>query len=430
MPAQQNISDLEKTLDTQTKELGFSGWGISSLKEPLTISKYKEWLDKNYHAEMKYLETHLPIKADPRGHFQFMQTALVFSFPYFPVIEEGGHQASPADAETSLPSALTSKSNSPFPLKHLRVASYAQKTDYHFWIKEKLQTMIQSLQKLHPEHTFMAAVDSSPILERDLAARAGLGWFGKNTCLIHPKKGSLFFICEILTSLKIEPVTAAVPDFCGNCTKCIDICPTKALEEPRVLNANKCISYWTIESRSTPPVELRSQIGDWFFGCDLCQTVCPWNEKVFKGQLNTSQMLEYPEEQTNALIEELRLILTLSGKKLSKLFALTPLDRAGSFGLRRNALIVIGNRKLYQLKAEVTALIKPAASASSPHSPRTQNSSAPLNSGTSKKSAGGGSSAASLNSDTALGLALKKSSKDIELAALAEWTLMQLSQAD
>jgi epoxyqueuosine reductase len=395
MPAQQNISDLEKILDTQTKDLGFSGWGITSLKEPLTISKYKEWLDKNYHAEMKYLETHLPIKADPRGHFQFMQTALVFSFPYFPVISD----------------------SSTFPLKHLRVASYAQRTDYHYWIKEKLQAMIQSLQKLHPEHTFMAAVDSSPILERDLAARAGLGWFGKNTCLIHPKKGSLFFISEILTSLKIEPVTAAVPDFCGNCTKCIDICPTKALEEPRVLNANKCISYWTIESRRIPPLELRPQMGDWFFGCDLCQTVCPWNEKVFKGQLNTSQMLECSEEQTTALIEELRLILTLSGKKLSKLFALTPLDRAGSFGLRRNALIVIGNRKLYQLKDEVAALIKPAASASTPHSPRSQDSSAPLNSG------------------AALGLALEKSSlekssKDLELAALAEWTLMQLSKAE
>ncbi len=269
-----------------------------------------------------------------------MQSAIVFSYPYFPT---------PENAEN-------------FPLQNLRIAAYAKNTDYHYWIKEKLQDIITSLQKLHPDQLFLAAVDSSPILERDLAARAGLGWFGKNTCLIHPKKGSLFFICEILTSLKIENKIEALPDFCGTCTKCMDICPTQALEKPKVLNANKCISYWTIESRKIPPIELRSQIGDWFFGCDLCQTICPWNQKVFKSKLsislNTDLFLKLDAEESLQLESELRLILTSSGKALQKMFAITPLQRSGSFGLRRNALIVIANRKILSLESEVKKFLQ------------------------------------------------------------------------
>ena len=203
---------------------------------------------------------------------------------------------------------------------------------------------------------FLAMTDSTPILERDLAYRAGLGWVGKNTCLIHPKKGSLFFLGEIITSLNIESPLTPVHDFCGTCTRCMDICPTQALISPRKMDARKCIAYLTIESRDIPPEELRKPIGDWLFGCDLCQTVCPWNQKVFKNELETQELLSLSSEEEKLQVEDLRYLLTSSGKKLEKDFFGTAYSRAGSFGLKRNALIVAANRNLKELTPEIEAL--------------------------------------------------------------------------
>ncbi|PIS11544.1 MAG: tRNA epoxyqueuosine(34) reductase QueG, partial [Bdellovibrio sp. CG10_big_fil_rev_8_21_14_0_10_47_8] len=183
--------------------------------------------------------------------------------------------------------------------------------------------------------------------------RSRLGWIGKNTCLIHPKKGSLFLVGEILTSLSIAPTPETMHDFCGTCTRCIDICPTSALEEPRLLNANKCISYLTIESRELPPEAIRPQIKDWFFGCDLCQTVCPWNQKLFGQNLDTRPQRTVDTDSRQELIIELREILTLSGKKLEKKYAHSPLQRAGPFGLRRNAIVVAANQNLVELIPEI-----------------------------------------------------------------------------
>lgn len=329
------MSDIHEILNQISVREGFSQWGVTSLQNPMTFLQYKSWIEADFHGDMKYLETHLPIKESPQLQFPLAHSSLVFTFPYFPELN-----------------------SMDFPIQSLRVASYAKNTDYHYWIKERLERIIQALRSYYPDAFFQSCVDSSPILERDLASRAGLGWFGKNTCLIHPKKGSLFFICEILTSLELDVKTSPLPDFCGNCTRCIEICPTGALEEPRLLNAKKCISYWTIESRSVPPEEIRSKMGDWFFGCDLCQNVCPWNQKIFKTALEVQPQRILSETQRQTLIEELRFILQSSGKKLQKIFALTPLARAGSFGLKRNALIIIGNHKLYELKAEVELFLE------------------------------------------------------------------------
>jgi epoxyqueuosine reductase len=195
--------------------------------------------------------------------------------------------------------------------------------------------------------------DSSPVLERDLAYQAGLGWFGKNTCLIQRGQGSLFFIGEIYTDLATDPVNTLIPDFCGTCDKCIQACPTNAIEKPRILNAQKCISYLTIESKKVPPMELREKINDWFFGCDICQTVCPWNEKVFKNQLETESKKTLNTKDREILIAELQFILNASGKKLQKEFQNSPLSRAGHFGLKRNAIIVASNQKLTELKPDI-----------------------------------------------------------------------------
>lgn len=291
---------------------------------------------------MEYLKRHMPAKKESKTIYPFAESALVFSFPYMPW---------PADI--------------PFQPQTLRTALYSQGEDYHFWISKKLGALIQHLQIKFPGHEFVAATDSKPVLERDLAYRAGLGWIGKNNCLIQRENGSLFFIAEILCSLPLSDMDISPPvhDFCGTCTRCIEICPTGALEEERVLNAKKCISYWTIESKSIPPEELRPQFGDWFFGCDLCQTVCPWNQKIFKHLLSTDFIQKEDIAKHQAVTDELKQILQFSNQELKNKFQNTALSRARGFGLKRNALLVIANRKMRHLRDDVLNLERQTESA-------------------------------------------------------------------
>ena len=301
-------------------------YGITPLQEPLSFEFYRQWIDRGMHGEMGYLKEHLPLKAEPQSlHGLQLRSALVIAQDYLP---------HPRPSKTPL---------------ELRTALYAQGEDYHFWFKEKLQEIAATLKQQYPFEEFLCFTDSGPILERDLAQQAGLGWVGKNTCTIHPKKGSLFLLGEILTTLNLnsEIQSNPLPDFCGTCTRCIEICPTQALTKPKELDARLCISYWTIESRDVPPAELRQNFQDWFFGCDLCQTVCPWNEKIFQFTKNVK-----PQNHSN-LVADLHFFLTASGKQIEKRVIGTPLKRAGSFGLRRNALIVIANNKIFELKADV-----------------------------------------------------------------------------
>lgn len=305
-------------------ELGFSHFGMATLEKPLSFSHYQSWLNHEYHGDMEYLQKQALQKENPQLTWPRAQSALVFAAPTLP------HPAGPAF------------------FKAARVALYAQGEDYHFWFKKKLEEIITTLQTQFPEETFLALTDATPLMERDLGYRAGLGWIGKNTCIIHPKKGSLFLLGEILTSLKASVTSTPLPDFCGTCQRCIEHCPTQAIAEARVLDARKCISYWTIESRKIPPEDLRSKFGDWLFGCDLCQTICPWNQKLFGKQITISQ----PNE-TETLESELRWILESSGKQIEKALRGSALLRAGPFGLRRNALIVIANRKIHPLREVV-----------------------------------------------------------------------------
>jgi epoxyqueuosine reductase len=331
----------ESKLQEWCEKTGASQAGIARLEKPLSWDSYKKWLEKGFAGEMNYLHKHAEMKEDPARWRPHLRSAFVFAFPYL---------------EHPRPVGL---SNRPQKLKHFsraRIALYAQGEDYHSWLKEKLQVVIEELKGLAPDQVFEAHTDSSPVLERDLGYRAGLGWFGKNTCLIHPKKGSLFLVGEILTSLEVSSSPAPLPDFCGTCQKCLEICPTKALPEPRSLDATRCISYWTIESQKIPPPEIREKIGDWLFGCDLCQTVCPWNQKIFKGRLEIRPVLELREEEAQELVEELKWILSSSNNQILKAVRGTPLTRAGGKGLKRNALIVIGNRKIRELEVEVQRL--------------------------------------------------------------------------
>lgn len=336
-------SSIRSYLQSLQDDCGLQQLQIERLNKPLTIEFYERWLQNQYHGEMTYLQNHLAFKQNPRLINADLRSVISVAQSYFPVVE---------------PHALKVPA---------RVALYAHNHDYHFWLKDKLKQIIEKLNLNYPGEVFIPYVDSGPVLERDLAFQNGLGWFGKNTCLIHPQHGSLFFIAEILTSLKLEESASPIqplPDFCGKCTKCIDICPTGALKEPHVLKADECISYLTIEAKSVPPIELRSKIGDWFFGCDLCQTVCPWNQKVFRkneipttDKTSTALTLTLKQEQREDLIGYFRFLLTASNKKIQQYHSTSPLSRARAKGLKRNALIVIANQELTELRTEVQSQI-------------------------------------------------------------------------
>lgn len=325
-----------QVVKTLLEKKGLTEFGFTDLEKPLTLELYREWLKEELHGEMQYLERHLPEKEKPARLLPRARSAIVLAVHYRPVHPDP----------------------QPLPFKQLRIASYAKGGDYHDWFKNYLNEIIKELLEQFPDEVFLAATDSSPVLERDLAYRAGLGWFGKNTCLIDQQKGSFFLIGEILTSLELSAIRVLVPDRCGTCTRCIDACPTGAIIAPRKLDAKLCISYLTIESKKIPDPLLANKIGDHFFGCDICQSVCPWNQKALEIHPAEAQVKRTLNETENEeLCADLEYILNTSNKELERAFRYTPLARSRGFGLKRNALFVIGNQKLNSLKSYVEKLL-------------------------------------------------------------------------
>ncbi len=310
-------------------DLGFNSCGYSTVTRPLNYEKYKQWLEKGFHGEMLYLQKHLQIKQNLQEINPQIKSIFSLTHPY--------RILSKKNKNTALNSSL-------------KIALYAQDEDYHHWLIGKLEVLIKELQVLFPNDFFKATTDSFPILERDFAYQNGLGWIGKNSCLIHPKRGSYFLIGNILSSLHLRSeAPAPIHDFCGRCNKCVEACPTSAIQEGRTLDAKRCISYWTIESKSIAPDEIKKKIGDHFFGCDICQTVCPWNQKI-----------GIPTTTNDLLASDLRSILEASDKQLKEKFKKTALTRSKAFGLKRNALITIANLKIDELRPEVEGLLRDA----------------------------------------------------------------------
>jgi epoxyqueuosine reductase len=324
---QMSSPDLEiRKIGDRALENGLiSSYGFVALQKPISFDLYRSWLDKGYSGNMDYLERHAPAKEDPSVLSPRAKSAIVVTVQYVPHPESTN-----------------------FPLKSARIARYAQGEDYHHWLQKRLKALVEELKSAFPGEEFLTFTDSQPVLERDLAYRAGIGWYGKNTCLIHPKKGSLFLIGEIYTSLdpNASELKASIPvtDHCGKCTRCIDACPTQAIVAPRELDARKCISYLTIENKEDPPEELRSKIGDWLFGCDICQTVCPWNIKVH------GEKIEDKSATRSELIADLRFILESSNSQLQKVFANTAISRSAGTKLKRNAIIVCANKGLNEFE--------------------------------------------------------------------------------
>jgi len=289
--------------------------GVAPVGFARTWESYRAWLAQGYAGAMDYLARPdaLARRADPRALMPSAKSVIIAAAEY---------------ARETLPPLL--------PL-HGRVACYAWGTDYHRWLLQRLKLLVRLLGEALGPLEARCYVDTGPILEREWAVTAGVGWQGKNTCLLHPQLGSLFFLGVILIDRELTP--APVPDFptCGSCTRCLDACPTGALIAPGVLDARRCLSYLTIEHRGAIPEPFRPLMGERVFGCDICQEVCPWNQRVRVAPKAIPDLS--PFHTTLALPE----LLSLDAEEFRARFRPTALWRATPEGLARNAAVVLGN---------------------------------------------------------------------------------------
>ena len=293
--------------------LGFSPIGVTTADPPDHWSFYQDWVQKGYAGEMGYLARNLDRRADPGAIVPGARSILCLGLNYQPQAEER------------------------VPARGGRISSYARGDDYHDVIKERLLDLLGRIQSLAPGTEGRAYVDTGPVLEREYAARAGLGWYGKHTNLIGKRTGSWFFLGELILTLDLEPDPPAT-DHCGTCTRCIDACPTDAILEPYVLDSNRCISYLTIELKGPIPNDLREGVGDWVYGCDVCQDVCPWN-------VRHARPTGEPAFQSRPGFErpDLHDLLSLDQEAFSRRFRKSPIKRTKRRGLQRNAAVALGN---------------------------------------------------------------------------------------
>ena len=309
-PAPAELSQLAKA---HAYALGFDLAGIAALGPADTAAAFDEWLDDGFAGEMHYLARGAEKRRDTRLARPGTTHALVVALDY------GGREPSGP------------------------VARYARGDDYHDVMEAKLRAVHARLESdVGRQIAGKPYVDTGPLLERDLARRAGLGWFGKNTNLLNPELGSFFFLGALVLDLAMEPNAPFEADRCGTCTRCIDACPTGAIVAPRRLDATQCISYLTIELRDEIPLELREKVGELLYGCDICQEVCPFNIKF-------AQELKVPEFAPRAAIAGkdartlARELLAMSQEEFSAAFKGSPMKRAKLGGLKRNAAVVLGN---------------------------------------------------------------------------------------
>ena len=318
------MSGIPRTLAERVKGLalavGFDLAGVARAEPTPETEFLREWLDRGYAGGMGYLERRVEERVDPRRLMESARSVVAVGLIYDP----------------GTPSEATPGSGS--------VARYAGGEDYHFVLGERLSALESGLEALagRPVAT-RSYVDTGPVLERVYAAYAGLGWIGKNTCLIHPRLGSYLFLGVVITDLELE-ADAREADHCGSCRACLDACPTDAFAAPYVLDATRCISYTTIEARDGIPPEMREAHGDWLFGCDICQEVCPWNLRPRRRIPADPQGLrERMAPRPEWLRPSLAWILDLSEDAWRQETRGTALRRAKYRGLLRNALVVAGN---------------------------------------------------------------------------------------
>jgi len=323
--------ELAQALKQKARQLGFTLAGITTPDRPKHFNVFQNWLAAGRQAQMAYLadKTAIERRADPRRILPECRSILVLGIPYSnPTLISSPH----------FPQSLAKNRRSEGGPRG-RVASYAWGADYHLVLPERLQALVDFLEgevgHAIPNRWY---TDTGPLLERDLAMRAGLGWIGKNTCLINPKSGSYFLLAEILLGLDLSPDEAFTSDHCGSCTRCIEACPTDCILPDRTLDAGRCISYLTIENKAEIPEDLRPHMGDWVFGCDICQTTCPWNIR-FAPEAGDPAFAPRPDVPNPLLADELQ----LTPQAFNQKFKNSPLKRAKRRGYLRNAAVASAN---------------------------------------------------------------------------------------
>lgn len=307
-PANDMIS---KEIKETAGKLGFSACGIAPAQELSAESvHFHQWLEKGYHASMGYMDRNKEKRLNPQELNDWAKSVIVCLYNYYP---DNKYQFSST----------------------YKISKYAYGLDYHEVIKQKLRALLDEISIDKQAYKARVFVDSAPVLERAWAKRAGLGWTGKNACLINKEKGSFFFIGTIITSLELDYDELYDKDYCGNCTLCLNACPNKAIISPGVIDANKCISYLTIEHKGDFSDKEKTHLQDWIFGCDICQDICPWNrfstphnEPAF---IPKPALLQLSDEDWQAMDET----------TFNQLFKNSPIERTGLNGLRRN----LGNRE-------------------------------------------------------------------------------------
>lgn len=302
--------DLRNAVSAELEKEGLTLLGAVSLDCLVDYERYSQWLLDNKHAGLAYLEKNRELRRSPELLLPGAQSALIVGLPY--------SQGDTWPPQNSAP----------------RVAQYARFADYHKWLKRRCENTVESLKEKFPGNTqWKIAVDSIPILERALASKTAEGFIGKNTCYIHPVRGSFFLLAEILTTYAFPSDEKKSSEGCGTCTLCQIECPTGALSKDYEMDSGRCLSYWTIEQRGTIPEEFWPWLGKYYFGCDICQLVCPYNAEAANNLLPKSiSPRSYPSLFETA---------TMNAAQYEKYFGGTPMTRAKRSGLIRNALIAM-----------------------------------------------------------------------------------------
>lgn len=329
---------MKAALRARAAELGFDVCRVTTAAPPASAARFVAWLAAGHHGEMAYLARQAPKRADPQLVLSGARSVICLAASYHTLSGfEPDRGRFGADATARCPSGLGRLAEPARSPACGVVARYARFNDYHDVLAEKLRALTDFVNRLGgPQTKSLWYVDTGPVLERDLAERAGVGFIGKNTNLISQGLGNWFFLAEILTTLELAP-DPPERNRCGTCTRCLAACPTGAIRAPFVLDARRCISYLTIELKGPIPVELRPAIGRRIFGCDDCLEVCPWNRFAREGRLL--------REHTRADLATLELVelLALDDAGFKARFAGTPLLRARRRGLLRNVCVALGN---------------------------------------------------------------------------------------
>lgn len=305
-------TELTRRIKDEAQALGFEAVGIlPAVVLDEEAARLSTWLDKGFHADMDWMAAHREMRANPSLLMPEAKSIVCVAMNYY------------------------TPDPDPFPVGSVKIAKYARGKDYHKLIRGRLVQLLKAIQALLPDQEVRgrAVTDSAPLMDRPLAIRAGLGWQGKNGNLIHPRLGSFLFLGELLLNIELESeATQPLTDHCGRCTRCLEACPTDAIPQPGVIDSNRCIAYWTIESDAEQfPADIAANLQSWAFGCDICQDVCPWNQKFAHP---TQDPAFAPRPLTVAPVAEA--LLALDEATFTEAFANSPLQRTGLQNLHRN----------------------------------------------------------------------------------------------